>query len=343
MKLSASTALLESLNKHHLMLLYDDISDRNVAEAECIAEALSKGQFCVYASIDMHDRDLLAGFASKIPDCGRHIERGDLVITDFQPFYEAALAGSLDLFEQLRNKIEERLATRASLGQNIRTLIVADAACHLVRNRHFGEASRLETWWQKTYAGWMDKGLDISIICSHPALVLKENAHVQDAIEISHEHSLVLDVKDFAMPKKPPDQKLLHVLVAEPEEDMHEVYRWAFDELPIRAQIVKSGRQCFDAIVSKSKLAASAASPFDVVIVDSHLPEACSSNDNGLELVQRILRMFPNQRVVITTTNEELLRSDLDAMPAPQSAKISLLPKPFEFSKLLALLKPAAR
>lgn len=328
------------------MLLYEDTDERNAAETGCIKEALGRGQFCVYASIDMHDKDLLGDFISRIPGCDSHIEQGNLLITDLRPFYDAALAGSLDLFEQLREKIEGKLAARASAGRSAKTLIVADAACHLVRNRHFGEAARLETWWQQTFANWTDMGLDISIICSHPALILKENVHAKDMVDISHEHSRVLDLKDFGMPNRS-DKKLLHILVVEPEEDMHEIYQWAFNELPIQAQIVKSGKQCYDLIASQNE------KTFDVVIVDSHLPDAGgssgsisnSSSAGGLGLVRRILDRFPDQAIIITTANDELVRSNLDAMPLQSlssSDNISILPKPFELSKLLALLKPAA-
>lgn len=328
------------------MLLYEDIDERNAAEIECIKEALERGQFCVYTSIDMHDKNLLRSFISRVPDCDTHIEQGNLLITDFQPFYSAALVGSLGLFEQLKKKIEENMATRASAGKSTKTLIVADAACHLVRNKHFGEAARLETWWQQTHVNWMDRGLDISIVCSHPAPILKEKAHAKDTMEISHEHSLVLDLKDLDDMPNRLDKKLLSVLVAEPEEDMHEIYQWAFNELPIEAQIVKSGKQCHDLIVSQNK------KKFDVVIVDSHLPDADGSHGNdssgrgadGLGLVRWILDKFPDQGMIITTTNEELVRSNLDVIPLQSSSSnnVLILPKPFEISKLLALLKPAA-
>jgi hypothetical protein len=56
----------------------------------------------------------------------------------------------------------------------------------------------LEGWWQKTRMDWMEKGLDVTIICTHPSLVLQENATNEHVMEVLHNHSLALDLKDFA-------------------------------------------------------------------------------------------------------------------------------------------------
>jgi CheY-like chemotaxis protein len=356
-KLSGYHALVKSFNQQHVMLLYKNPEDRSVVELQSINEALSEGQLCVYASIDMNDKSLLKKFVSKIPNCQRHIEQGNLLIVNFMPHYNSALAGSLVLFERLLDKIEQTIAERKSLGKSGKTLIVPDAARHLVRNGYINQSAKLESWWQKTYKNCIDKGLDMSIVCAHPTSVLRERSattHNADdtVVDISRNHSLVLDVKDLAasaLPKEP-KSRLLHILVAEPEEDMHEIYRWSFDGLPVRAEIVKTGKECLDKVVTAGSFQGtnnnnnsvdeekegSAQSSFDVIVIDTHLQDI-----GVIDLAKSIIKSFPNQKLVITTSNEELFQPTILASNLPLESEVSILAKPFEFAKLLVAIMPA--
>lgn len=179
-------------SKHHLALLYESEDERSLAELQCIRQALAQDQFCIYASVDMHDQDSFDKFASSVPSFDAHVQKGDLLVIDFKPFYDSALAGDLSMFAALAERIEEILAKRASLGLSTRTLVIADAACNLTKNRHFAESAHLETWWQDTHKRWMEEGLDITIICAHPSYVQKE------AQQVLHSHSLTCTTDDFA-------------------------------------------------------------------------------------------------------------------------------------------------
>lgn len=334
------------------MLLYENLEDRHTAELGSIKEALNRSQFCVYASIDMNNKNLLKEFVSKIPNCQRQIQQGNLLIVNFMPHYQSAIAGSLLLFEQLQDKIEQTIAERKSLGKSGKTLIVADAACHLVINGYINQSAKLESWWQKTYKNWINKGLDISIVCAHSTSVLGERSATAvnvglEEVDISHNHSLVLDVKDLpaAIPARP-KSRLLHILIAEPEEDMHEIYQWSFDGLPVRAEIIKTGKECLDKVVvagsfhcinnnddeEKEDLAQTS---FDVIVIDTHLQDI-----GPIDLAKSIIKRFPNQKLVFTTSNEELFQPTILASDLPLESEVSILPKPFEFAKLLAAIMP---
>lgn len=359
--------MVDSFNQQHVMLLYENVEDRSAIELQSIKEALSEGQFCIYASIDMNDKSRLKEFVSKIPNCQGHIEQGNLLIVNFMPHYDSALTGSLVLFERLRDRIEQAVAKRAPQSKSSKTLIVADAACHLVRNGYISQSAKLESWWQNTYKNWINKGLDISIVCAHPASVLRQRSsrttHNTDdddnddgptaAADISHNHSLVIDVKDLT--RMIPKTRLLQILVAEPEEDMHEIYRWSFDGLPVHAEIVETGKECLGKVIAadsfqninndndnnnvyerkrKGAVQPPSSSSFDAIVIDTHLRDI-----EAIDLTKSILKRFPNQKLIITTSNEELFQPALFAsdLLSPE-AEVSVLAKPFEFAKLLAAI-----
>lgn len=358
--------MVDSFNQQHVMLLYENVEDRSAIELQSIKEALSEGQFCIYASIDMNDKSRLKEFVSKIPNCQGHIEQGNLLIVNFMPHYDSALTGSLVLFERLRDRIEQAVAKRAPQSKSSKTLIVADAACHLVRNGYISQSAKLESWWQNTYKNWINKGLDISIVCAHPASVLRQrssrttrnpdddnNDDLTAAADISHNHSLVIDVKDLT--RMIPKTRLLQILVAEPEEDMHEIYRWSFDGLPVHAEIVETGKECLGKVIAadsfqninndndnnnvyerkrKGAVQPPSSSSFDAIVIDTHLRDI-----EAIDLTKSILKRFPNQKLIITTSNEELFQPALFAsdLLSPE-AEVSVLAKPFEFAKLLAAI-----
>lgn len=310
------------------MLLYDDEKIRNSAEIECINRGLEKGQFCIYASVGIDNVKYASDFAASITNYDKQVQDGNLLVVNFRPFYDSALAGRTDMFEELAGRIERQIAERKVSGLDNKTLIVADAACNLTKNRYFAESARLETWWQRTFEQWMKKGLDITVICAHPSVVLKENANDKNTAHISHGHSLTLDLKDFWMPANQPiKNKVMRVLVADPESDMRAVYKWAFKDLPIQVEVADSGSQCLDK-------ACAAKADFDLIFVDTHLRDM-----DGIKVTEKLLRNRPNQRIVLTSTSpEKIIRSNIQSLQ--WIAEMPILVKPFEFTKLLSLLKP---
>ena len=184
-------SLLGTSSRYHLALLYESKEERSLAELLCLKQALAQNQFCIYASVDMHDQESFARLASSVLSFDTHVQNGDLLVVDFKPFYDSALTGDLSIFVALAERIEDILAKRASSGLSTKTLIIADAACNLTKNRHFGEAAHLETWWQDTHKRWTEEGFDITIMCAHPSYVQKE------AQQVIHNHSLTCTTEDI--------------------------------------------------------------------------------------------------------------------------------------------------
>ena len=92
------------------------------------------------------------------------------------------------------------------MGLNAKTLVIADAACNLTKNRHFGESAHLETLWQDTHKrGRREEGLDITIICAHPSYVQKE---AQQAL---HSHSFTCPTDDLIISQQGQNGTQSHV------------------------------------------------------------------------------------------------------------------------------------
>lgn len=310
--MTRASDLLRSSDRQHLMLLYDDEHKRSSTEIECINRALDRGQFCVYATVDAHDKKFVEEMAAKMTDYQKHVEQGDLLIVDFMPFYESAAAGSLDYFNGLRGRIEAILKDRVAAGKSGKALMVADAACNLSKHGQFDECVTLERWWQDTHNEWMQKDMDVTIICAHPADALSD---ARERMRISHAHSMTIDLRDAST-------RPVRVLVAEPEQDMQTVYRWYLGSQAIDVVTVGSGRECVKA----------AEEEFDLVIVDTHLKDM-----EGPEVASAILQRRQDQRIVFTTTSDQAALSvKLEGLLGSAGHKI--MTKPFDFSQLLKLV-----
>ncbi|AFU59108.1 hypothetical protein Ngar_c21780 [Candidatus Nitrososphaera gargensis Ga9.2] len=275
MKKTSNNNLLHASDRQHLMLLYDNESERHAAEIACINEALKLGEYCMYASVDLHDRNFASKLASKIHDYDRHIKEGNLWLVDFMPFYESALNADLMLFNELKKQIEAKLKGRIASRKSSKVLIVADAACNLTKHMQFDECIALESWWQETYIEWARRNLDITIICAHPSLVLEQDYHSKN--HISQSHSLTIDLQQFSKPiiignrtrgVYKPKASSIRILVAEPEPDMQTVYKEYLGSLPIDAVIARNGRECLERILTPGSK-----ERFDMIIIDSHLKD----------------------------------------------------------------------
>ena len=327
MTMTAPSDLLRSSDRQHLMLLYDSESDRSSAEIDCINRALAAGQYCVYATVDANDKEFMSRLVSSISDYERQVEQGNLLVVNFKPFYDSAANGELAPFWQLKEQIEASLRDRIASGKSGKTLLVADAACHLTRNRQFDRCITLEGWWQDTYRDWMASNLDITIICAHPSSVLK-HLHTEQS-HISHEHSLTLDLKDFA--KKTAESQQIRILVAESDADLRSIYKQYLKSLPIDIVAVKAGKECLEEAVMHD-----GRGQYDVIIIDTHMKDT-----SGLQVAKKILEEKPDQQIVFTTTWEiDAIRSDMQAHSLDIN-KCAVLQKPFMFSQLLRLIKPA--
>ena len=112
------------------MLLYEDDDARLDAAAHHINQGLRKEQFCIYASIHAFEgksKLSASNLASKVIDYQKNLEKGNLMLLDFKPFYDAASVSDLSRFTQLKNKLESILQSRISNGMCDKIMVYADA------------------------------------------------------------------------------------------------------------------------------------------------------------------------------------------------------------------------
>jgi hypothetical protein len=189
-------------NEHqqHAMLLNPSDDYKDVAATKYVNEALSKGYLTIYLPINGNDdKNNNPSHLSKIPlsesiNYRENVNRGNLLTFDIRTFYNFALDGNLEPFEDLKVLIEEAIQERiASKKRNdeeeVIVLVVAEVAAELIRNKKFDESLKVEEWWQKTHSEWLQKGLKVTIICPHSSAMLDndEFMHYKQSISSLHE------------------------------------------------------------------------------------------------------------------------------------------------------------
>lgn len=359
-----NNSLLQSSHKQHLMLLYDDETERSSAEIECINYALNQSQYyCVYATVDANDKDFVSKkLVPNITNYDRHAKEGNFLLINFKPFYESAANGDLTPFKQLKAQVEATLSDRMVLGKSGKALLVADAACHLSNKKQFDKCITLERWWQDTYDEWVTKkNLDITIICAHPSSILKQQSMLEQKNSICYVHSLMLDLSDFIKSTRnigyhrqqssevaPPSSvtasakrntKRLRILVLEPDVDTNAMYARYFRSLPVElVDIRNKKRPSGKAMIYDNSILEQ---DYDMIIIDTHL-----KNEDGkaisFNIAKEILKEKPHQQIIFTTTSDiDKISFELDSLSLITNNKYPILQKPFAFSELLALMKPA--
>jgi hypothetical protein len=184
------------------MLLY--FGDEEDAATKYVNEALSRGYLTVYLPINRDNNNNNTSHLSKIAlsesiDYEENVNRGNILTFDTRTFYNFALAGNLQPFEELKVLLEEAIKERIDSKRNdddeeeeeeLIVAVVAGVAAELNRNEKFDECIKVEEWWQKTHSEWLQKGLKVTIICPHhlsPILDKGEFMHYKQAISSLHE------------------------------------------------------------------------------------------------------------------------------------------------------------
>jgi hypothetical protein len=170
-------------HQQHAMLLSH--SDGQDAATRYVNEALSRGYLTVYLPITTTSSESI--------DNKENMNRGNLLTFDTKTFYNFALAGDLQPFEELKVLIEEaveekRIASKRNDEESI-VVVVAGVAAELNRNEKFDECINVEKWWQKTHSEWLQKSLKVTTICPHinSKLDKGEFMHYKQAISSLHE------------------------------------------------------------------------------------------------------------------------------------------------------------
>lgn len=186
-------------NQQHTMLLYP-VADEEDAIARYVNEALERGQLTVYLPLTTNNNNNNSSHLSKIAlsesmDYKENTNRGNLLTFDTGTFYNFALAGNLQPFEELKVLIEEAIEEKRILSkkkvaneEEATVVVVAGVSAELNRKEKFEECIRVEEWWQKTHSEWLHKGLKVAIRCPHirPKLDKDEFTHYRQAIASLH-------------------------------------------------------------------------------------------------------------------------------------------------------------
>lgn len=314
--------LFEVCNGNHVMLVYEDNNARLDAAAFFINEGLKRGELCIYASVHSFDNTSelnVSNLSTMITDYHSNMENDNLQFIDFKPFYESAVASNLSPFLVLKEQLEETLHRRAMNGKGDKIIVYADAACCLTENEQFAESAELERWWQGSHDKWFSNDTKITVVCPHPAQVLRRELETKWNIADAHDVMIFLNSHILGTPPKNVPKNNLRILIAESEPDIMTLYSDYLSALGHDVSVVTDGNKCISIFKKRD---------FDLVIIDTHLIDHLSVND----IAEEISRIEPHQRIIITSTESPTYLSDKVKNLGGQNHEI--LQKPFHLSKL---------
>lgn len=314
----AHSELLMPSYREHVMLLCQDQSDCDSAAVESLSEGLKAGHLCIYASVLNGKKSHIDQISSRIENYTERIEKGDLVIIDFYPFYQSALTGDLGPFDGLKDRIEQMLSERTMDGKGDKVLIFAEAAGALSRHQEFERSVNLEKWWNDVHLEWIRKSLNITVICPHPSDILNNKHHAKS--HLADVHSVTLELDKI---RKKQNIHMIRVLAVEPEKDIQSVYQMFFKKSGINATVTGNSVEAIELVKSNPV--------YDLIIIDHHITDVSIK-----DLTAKILAIKPEQRIILTTTSPHSeIKSQLNL-----TGILEVLVKPFSTSSLLSLVKP---
>jgi CheY-like chemotaxis protein len=335
--MSSTCHLTNIPSNEHIMLLYSSDDERNNAAVNYINNGLNSGYQCIYASINAYDSKSssnISNLSSNIDNYKENIERGDLRIVDFKPYYKSALNVDFRPFKKLKKELEETLNHRKSEGKKDAILVFADAACFLSHNKQFDESEILEWWWHETTMEWRQNNQNITVVCPHPGLVINNPILSLDTKgRLNGMHTITIDLNQpIAENQK---RKPNRILIAEPEPDIRVLYslftkRYGFSISDV--SIVESGNKCLEILLSDRTEDDNNYNNYDIIILDSHLPDI-----SGFEVAKKIRNRLPYKKIILTTTYSLDNISNMIDSIGIKSQDVIL--KPFLFSDLFYILK----
>lgn len=193
------------LEQHSLVLHLP--GDNSKTASKYVNEALRRGQMTVYVPVDTDNNNdddnnnntsQSSRIESEIINYEENVNRGNLLTLDIRSFYNSALVGNTEPFEELKMLIEEAIKERIASGRSDEGVtFVSGIGGMLATNQKFDESIDAEEWWEKTHSEWLQKGLKVTIICSHPNTIIEKKspeqqlAHYNQAM--SSLHYIVVD------------------------------------------------------------------------------------------------------------------------------------------------------
>lgn len=303
------------------MLMYDNEDARFDAAVHFINEGLESNYLCIYASVHAFDEESklsASNLSSMIKEFEDNVKNGNLQFIDFKIFYDSAHESNLSPFVNLKHKLELIVQNRISDGKDDKIIVFADAACCLTENRKFEQSNGLEIWWQHTHDEWISKNNKITVICPHPAQILREE--LEEKWRIADTHDIMIFLNSHFKNGLHGNSKKgnLRILIAESEPDLLTLYSDYISSLDHDVSVVTDGNKCLSLFKKRD---------FGIIILDTHL-----TGINATNLVKEIKRIDPVQKIIMTTTNPPgHVSENLDKSGTNVS---SILQKPFHLSKL---------
>jgi hypothetical protein len=189
--MSESTTL--PLHQHAILLYSNESDDDDKTAAKYVNEGLRREYMAIYLPINTHNISHVSKIISEITDYEENVNRGNLLTLEVKSFYNSALAGNLQPFDELKIIVEEAIKERIASKSNDEIILVMGVVGRLAENQKLDECLNLEKWWQKTHSEWMEKGLKVTILCPHPSPVLDKSQFMDYKQTISSLHDITLD------------------------------------------------------------------------------------------------------------------------------------------------------
>ena len=338
MSMSSSSSLTNIIpSNEHIMLLYSSDDERNNAAVNYINNGLKSGYHCIYASINAYDSKSssnISNLSSNIDNYKENIERDELRIIDFKPYYKSALNVDFRPFKKLKKELEETLNHRKSEGKKDAILVFADAACFLSQNKQFEECEILEWWWNETTTEWRQNNQNITVVCPHPGLVLNNPLLSDTKGHLNGTHTITIDLNQSTAENQ--KRKSKRILIAEPNSDIQYLYSLFTKQFGFSisdVSIVENGNKCLEILLSNTAEDDNDNdNDYDIIILDTHLPDI-----SGFEVARKIRDRLPHKKIILTTTHSLDNISNIIDSIGIKSEDVIL--KPFNFSELFSILK----
>jgi hypothetical protein len=179
--------------QQHALVLHTD--DNNKATTKYVNEALRRGQLTVYIPVNTDNNNNTSNSSeieSEIMNYEDNVNRGNLLTLDIRSFYNSALAGNTQPFEELKMLLEEAIKERIAYNKNDEVTFVSGIGGTLATNQKFDECINAEKWWQNTHSEWLQKGLKVTMICSHPSAIFEKSQFMHYKQGMSSLHQIVV-------------------------------------------------------------------------------------------------------------------------------------------------------
>jgi len=178
-------------SERHALVLHS-AGENNKAVTKFLNESLSRGQLTIHVPVNTDNNYNTTSYSSKIEseimNYEDNVDRGNLLTFDTRAFYNSALAGNVQPFEELKVLLEDAINERIASNKNDEVIFVSGIAGTLAANQKFDESINAEKWWQKTHSEWLQKRLKVSMICLHPRTIFDKSGfmHYKQAMSSLH-------------------------------------------------------------------------------------------------------------------------------------------------------------